>query len=144
MIRRLLVTLFLAAASVLPGTATGAATPVFQDQISSGVVPLADVQQAADVWGVTLHYGGPPSCHEDGTICMGDLPATWAGLPGRLLGETVGQAIVISPAVLSRSHQELVFVIAHELGNALGVPEQPCGAHSVMSRCWDGYLQGAS
>lgn len=127
-------------AAILVSAPAGASLQ-FEDQIGSWVVPILAVQQAADIWGVPVTYGGAPACHQTWVICMDRLPAAWPGLPGQLLGETVGHAIVISPAVLSRSPREQVFVLAHEMGNALGVPEQPCGAHNVMSRCWDGYLK---
>lgn len=119
----------------------GGGRPHFQDQVGAWVIPFAVVQRAAAAWGVSVTYGGPPGCHTAGVICMDTLPASWPGLPGHVLGEEEGGAIVVSPRLIGSPQARQQAVIEHELGNALGVPEQPCGARSVMSRCLDGYLR---
>lgn len=114
--------------------------PMFEDQIINTVIPFGVVQQAADAWGVPVIYGGPPGCKNSPpnvqVICMSDTSSRW------YLGEWFinGQGIVVSPRLASLPRWKQVEVLEHEMGNALGVPEQPCGAHNVMSRCVDGFL----
>ena len=123
-----------ATATVLPHARV---PQVFDDQVIDTVIPFSIFQAAAAAWGSTAVYGGPASCEiAPNTICM-----TWVFEPG-WAGYTVRSlsGIFLSPALAGRSRADQQEVIEHEMGNALGVPEEACGAANVMSQCVDGYL----
>ena len=129
----------LLASVLLVVSAPASSKPTFEDQVGNWVVPEAPFQAAAAVWGVQMTYGGPAACEASPpgvqVICMQPTP-------GGILSEYFldGRGIVLSPRLKGKPDWEIQELVTHEIGNALGVPEQPCGAHSAMSRCVDGYL----
>lgn len=138
--RRAIATAALAAGLVWPAIPQAKAAPVVvHDQVGDWVIPFSRFQAAAAEWPgrvVMVYGGGPPYCGGPDVICETPLPAHYPGLPGTLLGLTWPDgSITLSPALNDRLPSTQIAVIAHELGNLLGVPETPCGSGGVMSRC---------
>jgi hypothetical protein len=122
--------------------AEGLSQPLaFEDQVIDTTIPYARFQVAAAIWGVPMSYDGPANCQTSPpgveVICMRSdvLPSTW--LSGYWLD---GSGIVVSTRVANLSPTAQIEDIGHEIGNALGIPEQPCGAPNIMSQCLDGRL----
>lgn len=146
----------LAFAIVLLGarnSAHGSALPstvVVVNQVGDWTIPQAPIIAAAESWGLPWRYGGPASCLASApgtiTVCVtvehpsvnddtgGPWPAKWWSewWPGRGIG--------LAPRLVGAPAWQVQEAVAHELGNALGVPTEPCGVHNVMALCMSGYL----
>ena len=109
------------------------------DQVGDWVIPQAPFQAAAAMWGIRFMYGGPPSCERSAsgtqTACM--IASAPPGVPRNWLGAWFkdGRGIVLSPRLQGMPAWKQQAVVAHEIGNALGSPEQPCHARNVMATC---------
>ena len=109
------------------------------DQVGDWVVPQAPIRAAAAMWGIGFAYGGPPSCESSATgtqtACM--VASAPPGMPRMWLGGWFrdGRGIILSPRLTHEPAWLQEAVAAHEIGNALGVPEEPCRSRDVMALC---------
>lgn len=116
------------------------------DQIAPEQVPQEVVQGMAAAYGLGYRYGGAPACGQghsaagEQVVCIQPIHQRECGRGGCWSYQFFAGGIVLSPALVGQPVWMVEEALCHELGNALGYPEEPPTARNCMAMSMSGFL----